>query len=159
MRDGPSHDLVFGLHPVEETLAADSDRILEVLVESCAGPAARALGDRAKAAGLSVRVLPSQAFRDLSRGRPFQGIAAKLRAFEYADPDEVIEAAAADPRASSKTERCSSSRADEGRPRNVLSSPSLAMSGAASGETPRARRSDAGSQRSCMTWRAPTSPR
>lgn len=92
------HDLVFGLHPVEETLRGDVSRVLEVLVDAAAGPAARALAEQAKGVRLAVRVLPPQAFRDLAKGRPFQGIAARLRPFEYADPDEVIRSAASDPR-------------------------------------------------------------
>mgnify|MGYP001016944437 CR=1 FL=1 len=38
----------------------------------------------------SVRVLPSAAFADLARGRPFQGIAARVAPFSYADLDELL---------------------------------------------------------------------
>jgi len=93
-RRDPTEDLIWGLHSVEEALAG-AGRVREVLLDGGSGPGARVLADRAKAAGLPVRLLPPQAFRDLSRGRPFQGIAARVAAYLYADDDATIEAAAA----------------------------------------------------------------
>lgn len=98
--EGPSiDDLVYGLHPVETYLAEAPTRIREVLVDGGAGAGPRKAAEVANAAGVPVRVLPPEAFRDLARGRPFQGIAARVKPHEYADGDELAEAARTDPSA------------------------------------------------------------
>lgn len=91
---GSDTDLVFGIHAVEEAITG-AMQVRTVLLDASAGPSARSVAGRAGAAGIEVRVLPSAAFRDLARGRPFQGIAARVAPFAYADGSEVIAAAAA----------------------------------------------------------------
>jgi 23S rRNA (guanosine2251-2'-O)-methyltransferase len=55
------------------------------------------VADRAAGAGIDVRVLPSAAFADLARGRPFQGIAARVAPFSYADLDVLLAGVAGRP--------------------------------------------------------------
>lgn len=96
--DGPSiDDLVYGLHPVESYLAEAPSRVRELLVDAGAGAGTRKAMDLAGAAGIPVRVLPAEAFRDLSRGRLFQGVAARVKPHEYVDGDELAESCVADP--------------------------------------------------------------
>lgn len=93
-------DLVYGIHAVEEMLSAMSDRVRQVLVDANGGSGARRVADEARRVGVEVRVLPATAFRNLSRGRPFQGVAARIAAYEYADLEDVSALAArTDPRA------------------------------------------------------------
>ena len=95
---GPSNDdLVYGLHPVETFLAEAPARIREIWIDASSGPGPRKVADDARAAGVTVRVLPAEAFRDLARGRPFQGVAARVKPFEYADGDDLAEACRARP--------------------------------------------------------------
>jgi 23S rRNA (guanosine2251-2'-O)-methyltransferase len=94
-----AEDLIWGLHAVSEALEREPGRVRQVLVDGAAGRAAREVADRAGALKIAVRVLHPQAFRDLARGRPFQGVAARVPPFAYADEDEVRDAAASDPHA------------------------------------------------------------
>jgi len=87
-------DLVYGIHAVEEMLSAMSERVRQVLVDANGGSGARRVADEARRVGVEVRVLPAIAFRNLSRGRPFQGVAAKVEAYEYAELDDVSALAA-----------------------------------------------------------------
>jgi 23S rRNA (guanosine2251-2'-O)-methyltransferase len=94
--DSPARDdVIYGIHAVEEALA--DGHVRQVLLDGAAGGGARRVADAAKAGGVEVRVLPPPAFHELARGRPFQGIAARVDPFRYADPDDVLAAAAADP--------------------------------------------------------------
>lgn len=90
-------DLAFGIHAVDELVAGGADRVRQILLDAAAGPVPRKVADRARAAGIDVRVLPSPAFGELARGRPFQGIAARIRPFAYADLDPVLAVAAGRP--------------------------------------------------------------
>ena len=95
--EGPSiEDLVYGLHPVESYLAEAPSRVRELLVDASAGAGTRKATDLARDAGVPVRVLPAEAFRDLSRGRLFQGVAARVKPHEYADGDELAEGCVSD---------------------------------------------------------------
>jgi len=85
-----SDDLAYGIHAVQELLNDGGQQIRQVLVDSGAGAGPAKLAQQAKDMGLEVRVLPSKAFGDLAKGRPFQGIAAKLAPFEYVDLDQLI---------------------------------------------------------------------
>jgi len=96
---GSIEDLVYGLHPVESFLAEAPSRLREVLVDASAVGGPRKIADVARAAGVPVRLLPAEAFRDLARGRPFQGVAARVKPYEYADGDEMAGSLAADPTA------------------------------------------------------------
>jgi 23S rRNA (guanosine2251-2'-O)-methyltransferase len=93
-RPDPDADLVYGLHPCEAYLADAPDRVREVLVDAGAGPGPQAVGAAAKVAGVPVRVLPAEAFRDLARGRNFQGVALRVKPFVHADPDDLLALAA-----------------------------------------------------------------
>jgi len=89
MTRGAQGDLIWGIHAVEEALSLP-ESLQECLVDAGAGKGARAVARKAEALGVACRVLPSQAFRELARGRPFQGVAARVAPFKYADPDELI---------------------------------------------------------------------
>ena len=94
---GPSiEDLVYGLHPVEAYLAEAPSRVRELLVDASVGSGSRKAMELAGEAGVPVRVLPAEAFRDLSRGRLFQGVAVRVKPYEYADGDELAESCVAD---------------------------------------------------------------
>ena len=108
MRPGDSHrsdvnrppssdpdDLVYGRHAVEEALARGDVR--QLLLDAAAGSGGRELADEARKRNVDVRVLPPEAFASLARGRPFQGVAARVKPFDYADPDDLIAAVATDP--------------------------------------------------------------
>jgi 23S rRNA (guanosine2251-2'-O)-methyltransferase len=90
-------DLVYGLHPVASYVAEAAGRIREVLVDAGAGGGPRDVAEAARVAGVAVRVLPAEAFRELARGRPFQGIAARVKPFEYADADDMARDYVQDP--------------------------------------------------------------
>jgi 23S rRNA (guanosine2251-2'-O)-methyltransferase len=94
-----SQDLVFGIHAVEELLARGGGEIRQVVVDAGAGAGARRLADEAARRGIEVRVLPGAAFAAMAAGRPFQGIAARVEPFAYADDDAVIGLASRDPAA------------------------------------------------------------
>ena len=108
MRPGDSHrsdvnrppssdpdDLVYGRHAVEEALARGDVR--QLLLDAAAGSGGRELADEARKRNVDVRVLPPAAFASLARGRPFQGVAAKVKPFDYVEAEDVIAVAAADP--------------------------------------------------------------
>ena len=98
-RPSPSDpdDLIYGRHAVEEAL--ERGDALQVLLDAAAGSGGREIADSARQKGVDVRVLPPEAFASLARGRPFQGVAARVKPFDYADPDDLIAAVATDPAA------------------------------------------------------------
>lgn len=97
---GEDNDLIYGIHAVEEMLLAMPERVRQVLLDAGCGGGARRVAEEARRHGVEVRVLPAMAFRNLSRGRPFQGVAARVAAYEYAELDDVAALAArTDPRA------------------------------------------------------------
>ncbi len=58
---------------------------------------ARAIASEARARGVEVRVLPAAALRDLVRGRAFQGVAARVAPYRYADEQDVLRTILAEP--------------------------------------------------------------
>jgi len=89
-------DLVYGAHAVRELIETLPDRVRQVLVDGGGGQRAHRLSEMAKARGIEVRVLPPSAFRKLSKGRTFQGIAARVDPHEYAELQGVVAAATSD---------------------------------------------------------------
>ena len=73
-------DLVYGRHAVEEALARGDVR--QLLLDAAAGSGGRELADEARKRNVDVRVLPPEAFASLARGRPFQGVAARVTMLE-----------------------------------------------------------------------------
>lgn len=90
-------NLVTGAHAVGEILRAAPGSVLEVLVESPGTREARGVANLARTRGIEVRVLPAAAFRDLVRGRAFQGVAARMAPYRYADEPDILRAVLADP--------------------------------------------------------------
>lgn len=89
--------LVTGAHAVEEALRSAPETVIELLVESPGTREARGIANLARTRGIEVRVLSAGAFRDLVRGRVFQGIAARVAHHRYADDDDIRRAVLADP--------------------------------------------------------------
>lgn len=85
-------EIAGGLHAVEALLREARDLVQEVLLEVQATRPARALAEEARSLGVPVRSVSSEAIRSWSRGRNFQGIAARLRSYPYADFPEWLEA-------------------------------------------------------------------
>lgn len=90
-------NLVVGAHPVGEWLRSSPGDVIEVLVEAPGSREARAVANEARARGVEVRVLSAAVFRDLVQGRAFQGVAARVAPFRYADEHEVFQRVLADP--------------------------------------------------------------
>lgn len=89
--------LVIGAHPVGEWLRWSPGDVLEVLVKAPGSREARAVANEARTRGVEVRVLPAAVFRDLIQGRAFQGVAARVAPYRYADEQEVLRRVLADP--------------------------------------------------------------
>lgn len=90
-------NLVIGAHPVGEWLRSSPGDVIEVLVEAPGTREARAVANEARTRGVEVRVLPAAAFRDLIQGRAFQGVAARVAPYRYADEQDILQRILADP--------------------------------------------------------------
>lgn len=90
-------NLVIGAHAVGEWLRSSPGDVLEVLVEAPGTREARGLANEARTKGIEVRVLPVAHFRNLVKGRAFQGIAARVASYRYADEEDVLGRILAEP--------------------------------------------------------------
>ncbi len=81
--------IIYGIHPVLETLAAGKRRIEEIYVArgSALPPWAE---ERIAAAGIRVSAVPSNDLLSLVETTHHQGLAARVAPFPYADLDEII---------------------------------------------------------------------
>ncbi len=90
-------NLVTGAHAVGEILRSAPGSVIEVFVESPGTREARGLANLARTRGIEVLVLPAAAFRNLVPGRAFQGVAARVAPYRYADELDILRAVLANP--------------------------------------------------------------
>lgn len=83
-------DLIVGAHSVEAMLQFAPESILEVIVQSPGTREGRGIADLARRQGIAVRVMEAMAFRNLVRGRAFQGVAARVTSYRYTDEADLL---------------------------------------------------------------------
>ena len=80
-----SRDLVYGLHPVQELLAAQPKQIKRLLVVRTAEPRLDKVLEQARVAGVRVENVSRKALHDLVGQAVHQGLVAQVQPFAYAD--------------------------------------------------------------------------
>jgi 23S rRNA (guanosine2251-2'-O)-methyltransferase len=86
---------VYGLNPVLEALRAHADQVERLYLAQVQVPA-RSAGElfaRARDAGVRVQKVPREKLAELAGGGLHQGVVAELRTFEYAEMEDILEAA------------------------------------------------------------------
>lgn len=90
-------DLVFGAHAVEGLLAGGTRLVAEVLVEAGHGRELMHLLEVAQNRGIPIHTLTPEKARALAGGRAYQGIAARVKPYRYANPEHLFTALIDDP--------------------------------------------------------------
>jgi 23S rRNA (guanosine2251-2'-O)-methyltransferase len=88
---------VYGVNPVLESLRAHAERVERLLITEgqLAAKAAAEIFSRARDAGIRVERVPRERLAVLADGGVHQGVVAELRGFDYADVEDLLEAAEA----------------------------------------------------------------
>jgi 23S rRNA (guanosine2251-2'-O)-methyltransferase len=87
--------IVYGLHPIAETLRARADEIEHLfVVGGRVSPRVQAIIDAARAAGVSLRFVDRERLRLLCGTTDHQGVVARVATFAYAALEDVLAAAA-----------------------------------------------------------------
>ncbi|MGO9065203.1 MAG: 23S rRNA (guanosine(2251)-2'-O)-methyltransferase RlmB [Myxococcaceae bacterium] len=91
-RAGAAERVVYGIHPVLEALRAHSSEVERLLVVDGALPShhASAVVARAEAAGVPVERVPRERIAELAEGGVHQGVVAELKAYAYAELEELL---------------------------------------------------------------------
>jgi 23S rRNA (guanosine2251-2'-O)-methyltransferase len=86
---------VYGVNPVLESLRAHAERVERLFVTEgqLAAKAAAEIFSRARDAGIRVERVPRERLAALADGGVHQGVVAELRGFEYAELEDLLEAA------------------------------------------------------------------
>jgi 23S rRNA (guanosine2251-2'-O)-methyltransferase len=85
-----SNEWVVGINAVAAALENDAVNVREVLVEARArNPRLQEIAETARAAGISVRTVPSEALEKLSAGNRHQGVAANYAASKQYDEHDL----------------------------------------------------------------------
>ena len=86
---------VYGVNPVLESLRAHAERVDRLFVTEgqLAAKAAAEIFSRAKDAGIRVERVPRERLASMAEGGVHQGVVAELRGFEYAELEDLLEAA------------------------------------------------------------------
>ena len=96
-----SDQWVVGINAVAAALENDAVNVRELLIEARArNPRLQEIADAARAAGIAVRTVPSDALEKISGGNRHQGVAASYaasRTFDEHDIDALLEAAVGPP--------------------------------------------------------------
>jgi 23S rRNA (guanosine2251-2'-O)-methyltransferase len=87
-----SMDVIYGLHPVEEALAARRPVDYIAVARERSDIKLQRIVDQARAAGVSVRFMPRDQLDRLARNAGHQGIAAVVPTRKYADVDDLLAA-------------------------------------------------------------------
>lgn len=82
--------IVYGLNPVREAIRAHADRIRYVAVTSTDKSRLTKLIAEAKAAGLTIRVMPPDKLRKLAGSKAHNGVAADVGDVAYVDVDTIL---------------------------------------------------------------------
>jgi 23S rRNA (guanosine2251-2'-O)-methyltransferase len=88
-------DVIYGLNPVLEALRARPEFLETLLVAEGQLPSkvAAEIFSRAKDVGLSVQKVPRERLHSMTAGAVHQGIVARIREFDYADLEDLLDAA------------------------------------------------------------------
>ena len=82
-------NMVFGVHPVEEVLAAGNEIDRIFIVKSANHPGLQKLSSEARDRGISVKAVPIEKLHRLTRGN-HQGVIAFMSAIDFADIESVV---------------------------------------------------------------------
>jgi 23S rRNA (guanosine2251-2'-O)-methyltransferase len=84
--------VIYGVHPVEEVLAAAADKVSRVFAKDWDAPRLAAIRKAAEDAGVRREVARGDELDRLADGGNHQGVAARLSDFEYATLNSLLEA-------------------------------------------------------------------
>ncbi len=95
-REHSEQRYVYGVNPVLESLRAHAERVERIFITEgqLAAKAAAEIFSRARDMGVRVERVPRERLAAMAEGGVHQGVVAELRGFEYADLEELLEAAA-----------------------------------------------------------------
>ena len=90
MVDGNDGDLICGVNPVSELLRRDRRRIQHLYCQENPGRRLQALVDRARARGITVKLVPAVTFARLAPGLRPQGVVAVVAPFRFTPLKELL---------------------------------------------------------------------
>ncbi|WNG58920.1 23S rRNA (guanosine(2251)-2'-O)-methyltransferase RlmB [Archangium gephyra] len=94
-RERSEQRYVYGVNPVLESLRAHAERVERLFVTEgqLAAKAAAEIFSRARDTGIRVERVPRERLAAMADGGVHQGVVAELRGFEYAELEDLLEAA------------------------------------------------------------------
>jgi 23S rRNA (guanosine2251-2'-O)-methyltransferase len=94
-RERSEQRYVYGVNPVLESLRAHAERVERLFVTEgqLAAKAAAEIFSRARDSGIRVERVPRERLAAMADGGVHQGVVAELRGFEYAELEDLLEAA------------------------------------------------------------------
>ncbi|WP_047862590.1 23S rRNA (guanosine(2251)-2'-O)-methyltransferase RlmB [Archangium gephyra] len=94
-RERSEQRYVYGVNPVLESLRAHAERVERLFVTEgqLAAKAAAEIFSRARDCGIRVERVPRERLAAMADGGVHQGVVAELRGFEYAELEDLLEAA------------------------------------------------------------------